>query len=90
MSTTTDKLDDSTDVPNTTPDMEENVDTEVDVECKYILKVNDDTLDNIKVGSLKDLNTVEARVVDRTIDGEGIVKLFVTEPFTAFGLEFSS
>ena len=58
MSTTTDKLDDSTVVPNTTPDMEENVDTEVDVERKYILKVNDDTLDNIKVGSFKDSNTV--------------------------------
>ena len=54
MSTTTDKLDDSTDVPNTTPDMEENVDTEVDVECKYILEVNNDTLDNIKVCSFKD------------------------------------
>ena len=58
MSTTTDKLDDSMDVPNTTPDMEENVDTEVGVEHKYILEVNDDTLDNIKVGSFKDSNTV--------------------------------
>ncbi len=58
MSTTTDKLDDSTDVPNTTPDMEENVNTEVDVERKYILEVNYDTLDNIKVGSFKDSNTV--------------------------------
>ena len=66
MSTTTDKLDNSTDVPNTTLDMEENVDTEVDVEHKYILKVNDDTIDNIKVqdngsikvGSFKDSNTV--------------------------------
>ena len=83
MSTNTDKLDDSTVVPNTTPYMEENADTEVDVECKYILKVNDDTLDNINVHSFKDgrkdSNTVQARVVDRTIDGEGIVKLFVTE-----------
>ena len=66
MSTTTDKLDDSTDVPNTTPDMEENADTEVDVEHKYIIIVNDDTTDNnefqddgnIKVGSFKDSNTV--------------------------------
>ena len=66
MSTTTDKLDDATVVPNTTPDMEENADTEVDVECKYILEVNDDTIDNIKVqddgsikvGSFKDSNTV--------------------------------
>ena len=33
--------------------MEDNADTEVDVECKYILEVNDDTLDNIK-----DSNTV--------------------------------
>ena len=49
--------------------MEENVDTEVDVECKYIIVVNDDTTDNnevrdkgiIKVAS-KDSNTVEARV----------------------------
>ena len=66
MSTTTDKLDNSTDVPNTTPDMEENADTEEDVEHKYILEVNDDTIDNIKVqdngsmkvGSFKDSNTV--------------------------------
>ena len=66
MSTTTDKLDDATVVPNTTPDMEENADTEVDVEHKYIIVVNDDTTDNnkvqddgnIKVGSFKDSNTV--------------------------------
>ena len=70
--------------------MEDNTDTEVDVECKYILKVNDDTLNNINVSSFKDSNTVQARVVDRTIDGEGIVELFVTEPFIASGLEFSS
>ena len=77
--------------------MEENVDTEVDVERKYIIIVNDDTTDNnevhdegiIKVAS-KDSNTVQARVVDQTIDGEGMVKLFVTEPFIASGLEFSS
>ena len=94
ISATTDKLDDSTDVPNNTPDMEDNAGTEVDVEHKYILEVNDDTLDNINVRSFKgcsfkDSNTVQARVVDRTIDGEGIVKLFVTELFIAFGLEFS-
>ena len=41
------------DVPNTTPDMEDNADTEVDVERKYILEVNDDTLDNINVCSFK-------------------------------------
>ena len=66
MSTTTDTLDDSTVVPNTTPDMEENADTEVDVEHKYIIEVNDDTIDNnkvqddgsIKIGSFKDSNTV--------------------------------
>ena len=46
------------DVPNTTLDMKDNADTEVDVERKYILKVNDDTIDNIKVGSFKDSNTV--------------------------------
>ena len=69
--------------------MEDNADTEVDVECKYILEVNDDTLDNINVSSFKDSNTVQARVVDRTIDREGIVKLFVTELFIAFGLQFS-
>ena len=98
MSTTTDKLDDPTNVPNTAPDMEENVDREVDVEHKYIIEVNDDKIDNnkvlddgsIKVGSFKDSNTVQARVVDQTIDGEEIVKLFVTEPYIAFGLEFSS
>ena len=61
MSTTTDKLDNSTVVPNTTPDMEENADTEVDVEHKYIIEVNDDTIDNNKVqddGDFKDSNTV--------------------------------
>ncbi len=82
------------DVPNTTPDMEDNADTEVVVEIKYILEVNVGTLDNINVisfkdGSFKDSNTVQARVVDRTINGEGIVKFFVTELFIAFGLEFS-
>ena len=51
------------DVPNTTPDMEDNADTEVYVEHKYILEVNDGTLDNIKGasckdGSIKDTNTV--------------------------------
>ena len=66
MSTTKDKIDNATNVPNTAPDMEENADTEVDVEHKYIIKVNDDTIDNnkvqddgsIKVGSFKDSNTV--------------------------------
>ena len=93
MSTTKDKVDDATNVPNTAPDMEENADTEVDVEHKYIIEVNDDTIDNNKVqddGSIKDSNTVQARDVDQTIDGEGMVKLFVTEPFIASGLEFSS
>ena len=73
--------------------MEDNADTEVVVERKYILEVNNGTLDNINVHSFKggsfrekDSNTVQARVVDRTIDGEGIVKLFVTELFIAFGL----
>ena len=80
--------------------MEYNADTETDVECKYILEVNDDTSDNINVrsfkggsfkdGSFKDSNTVQERVVEQTIDSEGIVKLFVTELFIAFGLEFSS
>ena len=78
--------------------MEENADTEVDVEHKYIIEVNDDAIDNnkvqddgnIKIGSFKDLNIVQARDVDQTFDGEGIVKLFVTEPFIASGLEFSS
>ena len=77
------------DVPNTTPDMEDNGDTEVDVERKYILEVNDETLDNINLSSFKDSNSVQARVVEQTIDREEIVKLFVTELFIAFGLEFS-
>ncbi len=55
ISATIDKLDDSTDVPNTTPDMEDNADKEVDVERKYILEVNDD---NINVSIFKDSNTV--------------------------------
>ena len=59
MSTTIDKVDNA-------PDMEENADTEVDVEHKYIIKVNDNTIENnkvqddgsIKVGSFKYSNTV--------------------------------
>ena len=46
--------------------MEENADTEVYVEHKYIIEVNDDAIGNnkvhddgsIKVGSFKDSNTV--------------------------------
>ena len=34
--------------------MEDNADTEVDVERKYILEVKDDTLENINVHGLKD------------------------------------
>ena len=34
--------------------MEDNADTEVDVERKYILEVNDETLDNINVHNFKD------------------------------------
>ena len=49
MSTTKDKLDNATVIPNTTPDMEENADTEVDVERKYIIIVNDDTTHNNEV-----------------------------------------
>ena len=49
MSTTKDKVDNTTNVPNTAPDMEENADTEVDVEHKYIIEVNDDTIDSNKV-----------------------------------------
>ena len=40
--------------------MEENADTEVDVEHKYIIEVNDDTIDNNKVqddGSIKHSKT---------------------------------
>ena len=48
-----DKLDNSTDVPNTIPDMEDNADTEVVVENKYILEFNDGTLVNINVHSFK-------------------------------------
>ena len=61
MSTTKDKVDDATNVPNIAPDMEENADTEVDVEQKYIIEVNDNTIDNNKVqddGSIKDSNAV--------------------------------
>ncbi len=93
MSTTKDKVDNATNVPNTAPDMEENADTEVDVEHKYIIEVDDDTIDKNKVqddGSIKDSNTVQAKDVDQTIDGEGMVKLFVTGPFIASGSEFSS
>ena len=65
ISTTKDLLDDATNVPNTASDIEEEEDTEVEVEHKYIIKVNDDTIDNNVVqddggfkGSFKDSNTV--------------------------------
>ncbi len=41
--------------------MEENADTEVDVEHKYIIEVNNDTIDSNKVqdnGCIKDSNTI--------------------------------
>ena len=61
MSTTKDKVDDTTNVPTTAPDMEENEDRDVELEQKYIIPVKDDTLDNNKVwddGGFKDSNTV--------------------------------
>ena len=59
MSTTKDKVDDTTNVPTTAPDMEENEDRDVELEQKYIIQVKDNTLDNHKVqedGSIKDSN----------------------------------
>ena len=61
MSTTKDKVDDTTNVPTTAPDMEENEDRDVKLEHKYIIQVKDDTLDNHEVqddGSIKDSNIV--------------------------------
>ena len=61
MSTTKDKIDNTTYVPTTAPDMEENEDRDVELEQKYIIQVKDDTLDNHEVwddGSIKDSNTV--------------------------------
>ena len=57
MSTTKSKdtLDDATSVPTTAPD-KENEDRDVDSEHKYIIEVDDDTIDNS--GSFKDSNTV--------------------------------
>ena len=51
MSTTKakDKLDKGTNVPTTAPDMEENEDRDVELEHKYIIQVEDDTLDNNEV-----------------------------------------
>ena len=61
MSTTKDKVDDSTNVPNTASDIEEEEDTKVEVEHKYIIQVNDNTSDNNVVddnGGFRDSNTV--------------------------------
>ena len=61
MSTTKDKVDDTTNVPTTAQDMEENEDRDVELEQKYIIQVKDDTLNNHEVwddGSFKDSNTV--------------------------------
>ena len=37
MSTTKDKVDDATNIPTTTPDMEENEDRDVELEPKYFI-----------------------------------------------------
>ena len=65
ISTTKDLLEDATNVPNTASDIEEEEDTEVEVEHKYIIKVKDDTIDNNVAdddggfkGSFKYSNTV--------------------------------
>ena len=59
ISTTKDLLDDATNVPNTASDIEEEEDTEVEVEHKYIIEVKDDTIDDGGFkGSFKDSNTV--------------------------------
>ena len=61
MSTTKDEDDNATNVPNTASDIEEEEDTKVEVEHKYIIQVNDDTSDNNVVdddGGFKDSNTV--------------------------------
>ena len=61
MSTTKSKdiLDDATSVPTTAPD-KENEDRDADSEHKYIIEVDDDTIDtsSFKDGSFKDSNTV--------------------------------
>ena len=62
MSTTKSKdiLDDTTSVPTTAPD-KENEDRDVELEHKYIIQVEDDTIDNNEVrdnGCIKDSNTV--------------------------------
>ena len=61
MSTTKDKDDNATNVPNTASDIEEEEDTKVKVEHKYIIQVNVDMIDNNVVndnGSFKDSNTI--------------------------------
>ena len=61
MSTTKDKVDDTTNVPTTARDMEKNEDRDVELEHKYIIQVKYDTLDNNEVqddGGFKDSNTV--------------------------------
>ena len=84
MSTTKDKVDDTTNVPTTVPDMEQNEDRDVELEQKYIIQVKDDTLDNNEFqdnGDFKDSNTVQAIDVDRTLDGEGMIELFASTLF---------
>ena len=61
MSTTKDKVDDTTNVPTTARDMEKNEDRDVELEHNYIIQVKYDTLDNNEVqddGGFKDSNTV--------------------------------
>ena len=73
MSTTKDKDDTLLNVPNTASEIEEEEDTIVIVELKYIVKVKDDS---IKDGSIKDSNTVLAWDVDQTLNGVGMVIIF--------------
>ena len=61
MSTTKDKDDNTTNVPKTALEIEEEEDAIVKVEHKYIIQVNDDTSDNNMVdddGGFKDSNSV--------------------------------
>ena len=93
MATTKDKNYNATNVPNTASEIEEEEDTKVIVEHKYIMEVKDDTINDNVVnddGGFKDSNTVQARDVDQTLNGEGMVVLFAGTLFIAYSDDISS
>ena len=81
MSTTKDEDDTLLNVPSTDPVIEEEEDTNVMDEHKYIIK--DDNI-KVKASSIKDSKTVLAWDVDWTLNGVGMVLIFAGRSIYSF------